>query len=75
VTVSDDEILDDLFHGCAFEAWLRTAEATGRWPPDSKSVRRLAYALFESTLRAKHEQNPVDSDCDPCHGGTMPTTD
>jgi hypothetical protein len=73
--MSDVEILDDLFHGCAFEAWLRTAEATGRWPPDSEPVRRLAYAMFEAELQAKHAQNPVDTSSEPCHGGTMPITD
>lgn len=44
-------ILDDLFHGCALEAWLEIAEATGQWPPDSESVRRRAYELYEAALR------------------------
>ncbi len=49
------DILDDLFHGCALEAWLRTARASGQWPPDSEVIRRLAYQLYESELRQRHD--------------------
>ncbi|QOV92104.1 hypothetical protein [Humisphaera borealis] len=58
-------ILDDLFHGCALEAWLEIAEATGQWPPDSESVRRRAYELYEAALRERHEENPVDKHVEP----------
>lgn len=67
----NDDILDDLFHGCAWEAYLHVAHTTHRWPPDSESVRRLTYALYESSLRERH-QNPLDSPRKPCHGATMP---
>ena len=52
-----DDVLDDLFHGCALEAWLRTARASGQWPPDAEATRRLAYHLYEAELRRRHHPN------------------
>jgi hypothetical protein len=42
-----DDILGDLFHGCALWAWMEVAEETGQWPPDSEATRRRAYDLYE----------------------------
>ena len=54
------DVLDDLFHGCALEAWLRTGQASGQWPPDSEATRRLAYQLYESALRARNDHRDPD---------------
>ena len=49
-----DEILDDLFHGCAWEAFVEVWHSTGEFPPDSETTRRLAYQLYEQALAEKN---------------------
>jgi hypothetical protein len=44
-----DDILDDLFHGCAFVAFVEVSCACRGWP-DSDAVKRLAYRLYEEAL-------------------------
>jgi hypothetical protein len=53
MTASDD-ILDDLFHGCAWAAFLEICRQTGQFPPDCEATRRLAYALYEEALAEKN---------------------
>ena len=48
-----EDILDDLFHGCAFAAYLEIAAETGQWPPDSELTRVRAYQLYEQALAAR----------------------
>lgn len=44
-----DPILDDLFHGCAFAAFVEQAMAEGGWPgPDA--TRNRAYRHYEQAL-------------------------
>ncbi len=50
-----DDILDDLFHGCAFAAYIELAITTGA-TPDSEATRRLAYRLFEEELALKQQR-------------------
>lgn len=47
-----DDILDDLFHGCAFAAYVELAIATGG-PPESEATRRLAFRYYEEELKRK----------------------
>jgi hypothetical protein len=49
-----DDILDDLFHGCALAAYLEVAAETGQWPPDSELTRIRAYRLYEEALAGKN---------------------
>ena len=44
-----DDLLDDLFSGCAFAAYVELASATGG-EPDSEATRRLAYQFYERAL-------------------------
>ena len=44
-----DNLLDDLFSGCAFAAYVELASATGG-TPDVEATRRLAYQLYEQAL-------------------------
>lgn len=37
---------DDLFHGCAFAAFVDQAKAQQRWP-DAEATRRVAYRRYE----------------------------
>jgi hypothetical protein len=46
----DDGILDDLFHGCAFRAYLEVWRETGQFPPDSEATRKRAYRYYEEAL-------------------------
>ncbi len=46
-----DDILDDLFHGCAFAAYVELAVACGG-VPDQQATRRLAYRFYEEELAA-----------------------
>lgn len=48
-----DELLDDLFTGCAFAALVEQAIAQGG-PPDMEATRRLAYDMYEEALAAKN---------------------
>jgi hypothetical protein len=53
MTAEYDDILDDLFHGCALAAYLDQAvEQQGR--PDSEATRRKAYAYYEQALAEKN---------------------
>jgi hypothetical protein len=47
-----DDILDDLFLGCAFAACLDLA-AENRSPPDREAARLLAYRYYEEALAGK----------------------
>ncbi len=49
----DDEILDDLFLGCALQAYLEQAAIEQGWP-DSEATRRRAYRLYEDALAEKN---------------------
>ena len=48
-----DDILDDLFHGCAFAAFVEQAALTGG-SPCSEATRRLAYRYYEEALAERH---------------------
>jgi hypothetical protein len=48
-----DEILDGLFHACAFAAFLEQSHAQQRWP-DSEATRQRAYQLYEQALAEKN---------------------
>ncbi len=48
-----DEILDDLFHGCAVAAFVELAiERKGL--PDAESTRRRAFGYYEEELARKN---------------------
>jgi hypothetical protein len=52
-----DDILDDLFHGCALAAYLDQAAADGG-RPDSEATRRRAYRYYEEELaRTNRREN------------------
>jgi hypothetical protein len=51
--LADDAILNDLFHCCAFAAFIQLAVAARNWP-DSETTRRLAYELYEQSLAEKN---------------------
>lgn len=51
-----DDLLDDLFHGCAWQAYLQIWGETGQFPPDSEATRRLAYRLYEEALAEKNRR-------------------
>ena len=48
--------LDDLFHGCAFSAYLELAVECGG-VPEPNATRRLAYRYYEESLAEKHRRN------------------
>ena len=52
-----DEILDCLFHACAFAAFVELAHAEQGWP-DIEATRRLAYAYYEQQLAIKNRLPP-----------------
>jgi len=53
-----DDILDDLFHGCAFAAYVELAVAC-RGVPDQEATRRLAFRYYEEELAKKHRGEPI----------------
>jgi len=53
MTIVPDSILDDLFHGCAFAAYVELAAACGG-VPDRDVTSRLAYRYYEEHLAEKH---------------------
>ena len=52
--MTEDDIWDDLFHGCAVRAYLEVWCQTGQFPPDSEATRRRAYQLYEEALAEKN---------------------
>jgi hypothetical protein len=44
-----DDLLDDLFLGCALSAYLEQAQIQQGWP-DSEATRRRAYRLYEDAV-------------------------
>jgi hypothetical protein len=52
-----DNILDELFHGCALTAFLQVAFEQGAMP-DAETTRRRAFDLYEQALRAKNAVSP-----------------
>ena len=48
-----DNLLDDLFLGCALTAFLQVAIEQGAMP-DAETTRRVAYRLYEEALREKN---------------------
>jgi hypothetical protein len=48
----DPEIFDDLFHGCAFRAFIDEARAV-QGSPDSEATRRRAYRYYEEAMAEK----------------------
>jgi hypothetical protein len=49
----DDDILDDLFHGCALTAFIEQSIEQGSLP-DMEATRRRAYRLYEEALAVKN---------------------
>jgi hypothetical protein len=52
--MTDDDIWDDMFHGCAWAAYLEVWHQTGQFPPDLEATRRRAYQLYEDALAEKN---------------------
>jgi hypothetical protein len=48
------DILDDLFQGCSFAAFLDEAREQGSWP-DPELTRRRAYGYYETALAERSE--------------------
>jgi hypothetical protein len=55
MTAESDEILDDLWHGCAFAAFVEQAIAQGG-TPDREATRLRAYRYYEEALAEKNRQ-------------------
>lgn len=51
--MTDDVILDGLFHACAWYAYLDQAQQQQGWP-DSEATRQRAYRYYEQALAEKH---------------------
>jgi hypothetical protein len=49
-----DNLLDDLFHGCAFAAFLEQAVADRDWP-QREQTRQRAYRSYELELAEKSQ--------------------
>ncbi len=52
-----DDIWDDLFHGCAWAAYIDQAHAE-QGPPNSETTRRRAFRYYEDEL-AKKDGSPL----------------
>src|SRR5262245_32260437 len=53
MTSDADDVLDDLFHGCALRAYLEIWAETGQFPPDCEATRQRAYRHYEAELARK----------------------
>jgi hypothetical protein len=62
MTGKPDDILDDLFHGCALRAYLEVLAESGLFPPDSEATRRRAYHYYEAELAAKNRRHPAGTE-------------
>jgi hypothetical protein len=52
--MTNDDILDDLFHGCALAAYLDEMAVSGVWPPNCEATRRRAFRYYEEALDEKN---------------------
>ncbi len=59
MTAELDEILDDVFHGVAFAAFVEQARLAQTWP-DSEAVKRHAYRLYEATVAERNADRVAD---------------
>jgi hypothetical protein len=50
---------DELFHACAFAAFITVAREQKTWP-DSEKTRQLAYKLFEDEKRKADKPLPPE---------------
>jgi len=55
MAATDDDILDSVFHGCAFAAFIDQAREEGG-PPDMEATRRRAFAYYEQELALKNRR-------------------
>ena len=62
-----EDVLDGLFHACAWDAFLTLAHAQQGWP-DQEATRRLAYRYYEEAL-AERCRNRFPS---PARSATLP---
>ena len=68
----EDDLFDDLFHGCAFAAFVEQAIAEGG-PPCPEKTRQLAYRFYEEALAEKamvsndDGNNLLEHRIDPCY--------
>jgi len=62
------DILDELFHGCAWQAFITEARAAGTWP-DPETTRQTAYSLYEEELAARsgRPHQPLAVPADPAY--------
>jgi hypothetical protein len=49
-----DEILDSMFHGCAWAAYFEQITAEGYWPPDEEATKQRAFRYYEEELAKKN---------------------
>ena len=56
--MTDDNIWDDMFHGCAFAAFIDQA-IEERAPPDMEATRRRAFAYYEQALATKNAARTI----------------
>lgn len=54
MAADSDDILDGLFHWCAWVAYLEQAAEQQGWP-DSEATRQRAYDYYEAALAAKRQ--------------------
>ena len=53
---TDDDIIDSLFHGAAWTAYLEIAAELNCWPPPAEATRRRAYHLYEQALAERNRR-------------------
>lgn len=64
--MTDDGILDSVFHGCAWAAYLDEVAASGVSPPDVEATRLRAYRYYEEALAEKNaRRGPFDKRAKP----------
>lgn len=51
--MTEDDVWDDLFHGCAWAAYIDQAHAEQGWP-DMEATRRRAFRYYEDELARKN---------------------
>jgi hypothetical protein len=57
-----DDIMDDLFHGCAFAAFVEEAAKAGG-KPCPELTRRRAYRYYEDALAERHGRRIPENHC------------
>lgn len=59
----EEFLAKDAFHSIAAACFAIVAAESGQWPPDSETVRKMAYSEYEKAIGGRERHPPIVTDC------------